>query len=98
MQIDLNAKNSIHEDIFTLDSHIDTPIRLSLPGFDINKKYNPVIHRSSIDFPRLKEGGLDAGFWAIFSPQNELVDHKYKLSLKNAKKRLHQIKKHDCKK
>ena len=91
-QINLNAKNSIHEDIFTLDSHIDTPIRLSLPGFDINKKYNPLVHRSSIDFPRLKEGGLDAGFWAIFSPQNELVDHKYKLSLKNAKKRLHQIK------
>ena len=41
--------------------------------------------------PRLKEGGLDAGFWAIFSPQSELTDYKYKLSLKNAKKRLRQI-------
>ena len=92
MQIDLNAKNSIHEGIFTLDSHIDTPIRLSLPGFNINKKYNPLTYRSSVDFPRLNEGGLDAGFWAIFSPQSELVDYKYKLSLKNAKKRLHQIK------
>ena len=29
-----------HFDFFTLDSHVDTPLMLSLPGFDINQKYN----------------------------------------------------------
>ena len=64
---------------------------MSLPGFNITKKYNPLTYRSSVDFPRLKEGGLDAGFWQFLAPQSELVDFKYQLSLK-MQKRLHQIK------
>ena len=80
-----------HFDFFTLDSHVDTPLMLSLPGFDINKKYNSEKFESSIDYERLKSGGLDSAFWVIYSPQGPLDSKSYAISLKNAKRRVSQL-------
>src|SRR5574344_196870 len=54
---------SLHESIFVLDSHCDTPIRL-LEGADINNKSD----QGHFDFVRMKEGGLNAAFFAIYTP------------------------------
>ncbi len=81
-----------HFDFFTLDSHVDTPLMLSLPGFDINQKYNSQKFESSIDYERLKGGGLDSAFWVIYSPQGPLNSRSYAISLKNAKRRISQLK------
>ena len=57
----------IHDNVLTVDSHVDTPMRLTHSGFDIGKAHSVVDERSRVDFPRMKEGGLDAVFFAIFN-------------------------------
>jgi len=45
------------------DSHQDTPsqlLRLRDPGIDNNY--------SQVDFPKLKKGGVDGAFWALYTP------------------------------
>jgi membrane dipeptidase len=59
----------IHHKILTVDSHVDTPQRLMAPGFDISKRHDPEIDHSKVDFPRMKEGGMDALFFAVFVSQ-----------------------------
>lgn len=90
-EVDASEIRKNHFDFFTLDSHVDTPLMLSLPGFDINKKYNFQKFESSIDHERLKSGGLDSAFWVIYSPQGPLDSKGYAISLKNAKRRVSQL-------
>ena len=61
----------IHAKVLTVDSHVDTPMRLTHSGFDVGKRHDVVTERSRVDFPRMKEGGLDAVFFAIFTGQGE---------------------------
>ena len=61
----------IHNNVLTLDSHTDTPMRLFDSDFDISKKNNPGKTNSKIDFPRMKEGGQDASFFAVFIGQGD---------------------------
>ncbi len=89
--VESTEKRKNHYEFFTLDSHVDTPLMLSLPGFDINKRYNSEKFESSIDYARLKSGGLDSAFWVIYSPQGPLERNAYATSLKNAKRRLDQL-------
>lgn len=65
----LTRADIIHNNVLTLDTHTDTPMRLLDSGFDINKKNDPVKTHSKLDFPRMKEGGLDAAFFAVFLGQ-----------------------------
>ncbi|MFC1549936.1 dipeptidase [Candidatus Neomarinimicrobiota bacterium] len=67
----ITKANKIHNDVLTLDTHVDTPFRLLNQEFDIYMKNNPVKTHSKIDFPRMKEGGLDAAFFAVFVGQGE---------------------------
>ncbi|MFC1536101.1 dipeptidase, partial [Candidatus Neomarinimicrobiota bacterium] len=61
----------IHNNVLTLDTHTDTPMRLPDSEFDINKKNDPTKSHSKIDFPRMIEGGLDAAFFAIYIEQGD---------------------------
>ena len=45
---------------------------LRTPGFDISREHTWVDHASQVDFPRMKKGGLDGGFFVIFVPQRLL--------------------------
>ena len=54
--------------IITLDSHFDTPAKFSIPGWSILDRHDPKT-RSQVDYPRLVEGELDGGLWAIYTPQ-----------------------------
>lgn len=64
----------IHNNVLTLDTHIDTPMRLIDSDFDINKKNDPVKTHSKLDFPRMEEGGLDAAFFAVFIGQGDRTE------------------------
>jgi len=57
--------DKLHKDILTVDTHSDTPMRLYRGGFDLGVRNET----GCIDFPRMKEGGLDAEFFAIFIGQ-----------------------------
>ncbi len=50
--------------MFVLDTHVDTPSVL-LEGIDIGKKQK----YGHVDFPRMKEGGVDGAFFAIYIPK-----------------------------
>ena len=59
----------IHERLIVLDTHLDTPALLARPGWDIMEEHSFDGDRSQVDFPRMVDGGLDGGFWALFTPQ-----------------------------
>jgi membrane dipeptidase len=60
---------AVHERIIVLDTHLDTPANFSRPGWDIMDRHSYDADRSQVDYPRMVEGGLDGGFWAIFTAQ-----------------------------
>jgi len=62
----------LHQRLTVLDSHLDTPMQLARPGWDITQRHGYRDDLSQVDLPRMKEGGLDGGFWAIFTPQGPL--------------------------
>ena len=60
----------IHQRVLTLDTHADTPLRMIQPGFDMSERHDPNETGSKVDYPRMKEGGLDAIFFAAFVAQD----------------------------
>ena len=59
----------IHNRVFTIDSHADTPMNLFDAKFDVSEDNSQTLHRSKVDFPRMKKGGLDGIFFAVFEGQ-----------------------------
>tara|TARA_A100001011_G_scaffold272604_1_gene281865 strand:+ start:2017 stop:3267 length:1251 start_codon:yes stop_codon:yes gene_type:complete len=60
----------IHNKVLTLDTHADTPLRMIEPGFDMAVRHDPKKTGSKVDYPRMKEGDLDAIFFAAFVAQD----------------------------
>ncbi|MFP2995235.1 dipeptidase [Spongiivirga sp. MCCC 1A20706] len=60
----------IHKKVLTLDTHADTPLRMIEPGFDMAERHDPNETGSKVDYPRMKEGDLDAIFFAAFVAQD----------------------------
>ena len=60
----------IHDRVLTVDTHADTPLRMIEPGFDMAERHDPYETGSKVDYPRMKEGGLDAIFFAAFVAQD----------------------------
>lgn len=63
----------IHDKTLTIDTHMDVPIVLKRPGFDISEEHSWYDHASQVDFPRLRKGGLDGGFFVVYVPQGPLT-------------------------
>jgi len=69
---------AIHQRLLTLDTHLDTPALLDGPrGYDIARRHSVDRDGSQVDLPRMNEGGLDGGFWAIYMPQGALTPEAY---------------------
>ena len=56
----------LHRQAIVIDTHMDTPQRLLDEGFELGTR-NTYGH---IDIPRMKEGGLDAAFFAVYVDPN----------------------------
>lgn len=63
----------VHDNCLTLDTHMDVPIVLKRPGFDISEEHSWHDHASQVDFPRMKKGGMDGGFFVVYVGQGELT-------------------------
>lgn len=63
----------LHQKLLTLDSHLDTPASLDLPGWSIDEEHGVHLDYTQVDLPRMKKGGLDGGFWAIYTSQGPLT-------------------------
>ncbi len=60
---------ALHRRVLTLDTHLDTTMHLARPGWSVLKRHSLRTDPSQVDLPRMREGGLDGGFWAIFVAQ-----------------------------
>ena len=60
---------SAHEAAIVLDTHFDTPANFHLPGWDMLDRHSYEADGSQVDLPRMIDGGVDGGFFAIFTPQ-----------------------------
>lgn len=77
---DAQYAKALHEKIFTIDTHTDTPLNFLDESFDIGKVNDWETTRSRIDFPRMREGGLDAAFFAVFLGQGPTTEAGYEES------------------
>ncbi len=59
---------AIQATLLTLDTHLDTPANFARPGWDMLDRHK-VQDRSQVDYPRMVEGGLKGGFFAVYTPQ-----------------------------
>jgi membrane dipeptidase len=76
---DLLARaEEIHDKALTIDTHADTPSRLLREGWSIGERHDPEERASGcIDLPRMKEGGLDGEFFAVFVGQGQRSPEGY---------------------
>lgn len=72
---DLAARaKRIHAEAIVLDTHIDTTQRLLQPGWDFFERHEPNLRGqrgpggrgNQVDYPRMREGGLDGLFFSIY--------------------------------
>jgi len=66
------AVMAIHDEMITLDTHLDTPASLANADWSIADEHDVDVDFTQVDLPRMKQGGLDGGFWAIYTPQGPL--------------------------
>jgi membrane dipeptidase len=55
----------LHDEAFVMDGHIHVMMRQLLQGLDIGDRYPD----GDVDLPRAREGGLDAMFFSIYTPE-----------------------------
>lgn len=76
----------IHDAVLTLDTHIDIPFTYAVevdPG-NRNEDYQ-------VDYPRMREGGLDAGFFIVYYGQTERTPEGYEKAKEGAMTKFHAI-------
>jgi Zn-dependent dipeptidase, microsomal dipeptidase homolog len=66
----------IHNKCLTVDTHCDTPMLMVKPGFNVRDEHEAPKYR--VDFPRMKKGGLDGMFFAVFTGQKPRTEENYK--------------------
>jgi len=69
----------LHKDMLAVDTHCDTPMRLFRGNYDLGIRND----KGCIDLPRMKEGGLDAEFFAIFIDQGPRTPEAYEIEYRN---------------
>ncbi len=67
----------MHEGFMILDSHLDTPEHFHHPEFAFSNRGSFEADGTQVDIPRMKEGGLDGGFFVIYTDQGELTAEGY---------------------
>jgi membrane dipeptidase len=91
------AKKSIHSKALVIDTHTDTPMLLVQGKVDLTQRLSPPSYR--VDFPRLREGAVDAIFFGLFTSQQERTEancrNAYSLAQQMIDATLAQLKKTD---
>ena len=82
--------HALHERLLVLDTHLDTPMNLVKPGWSILDRHS-IEEGSQVDYPRMVEGGLDGGWWAVYSSQGPLTPEATAASLAVAQERIRAI-------
>ncbi|GAB3576636.1 dipeptidase [Spirosoma luteolum] len=78
------AVQKLHGRVLTLDTHADAPINMQKPGFDVGVTHDTKRDQSQIDFPRMKAGGMDAMFFAVYTSQGPRTPEGHAEAKRNA--------------
>ncbi|MEM9179995.1 MAG: membrane dipeptidase [Pseudomonadota bacterium] len=71
------SDTTLHDDLLTLDAHLDTPALFHRAGYDFSRRGSYQTDRTNVDLPRLQEGQLDGGFWVIYTAPGPLNEAAY---------------------
>ena len=71
LEVSANSR-AVHNKLMCLDTHLDMPANLARQGWDVMVRHSPDLDMTQVDYPRMIEGGLDGGFFAIYTPQAPL--------------------------
>jgi membrane dipeptidase len=82
---------AIHQRILTLDSHLDTPMSFGRPGWSMMDNHTFADDMTQVDYPRMVRGGLDGGFFAIYTNQGPRTPEGYAAARDQALERAVQI-------
>jgi membrane dipeptidase len=67
------AAKAVHEKLITLDTHLDTPAHFVWKDWNVLERHHVHDDGSQVDLPRMIEGGLDGGFFAVYTPQGPVT-------------------------
>jgi membrane dipeptidase len=77
-QPEINAADrAAHQRMIVIDTHLDTPTYFEVPGWNFAEAHLYAEDNSQVDLPRMAEGGLDGGFFVIYTPQGALTPEGY---------------------
>jgi membrane dipeptidase len=68
-----DADRLAHEEMLVLDTHLDTPMHFERPGWDFSNWHEYGWDLTQTDIPRMQAGGLDGGFFVIYTGQGEVT-------------------------
>ncbi|MEM6556691.1 MAG: membrane dipeptidase [Pseudomonadota bacterium] len=69
--------DAFHQSIAVFDSHLDTPALFHTPDYLFTARGSFEEDGTHVDLPRMNEGGLDGGFWVIFTRQGPMDEASY---------------------
>jgi membrane dipeptidase len=74
---------TLHRRLVTLDTHLDAPANFGRTGWNIMDRHGGDVDTTQLDYPRMVQGGLDGGFFAIYTPQGPETPEGY-LAMRDA--------------
>lgn len=72
------AIKMLHDGFLTLDTHLDTPEHFARQGWSMIDRHAVTEDGTQVDLPRMKAGGLDGGFFVIYTGQGDLTAEGYR--------------------
>jgi membrane dipeptidase len=82
---------ALHEKVLTLDTHLDTPEHFARKGWSMVDRHKVKADGTQVDLPRMDAGGLDGGFFVIYTAQGDLTAEGYRGARDFALKRATEI-------
>lgn len=77
----------LHSRMLVLDTHLDTPLHFERAGWSFADRHALASDMVQLDLPRMKDGNLDGGFFAIYTEQGPLTAKGYADALAFARAR-----------
>ncbi|KTE13763.1 dipeptidase [Sphingopyxis sp. H115] len=67
----------LHSRMLVLDTHLDTPLHFERAGWSFADRHALADDMAQLDIPRMQDGNLDGGFFAIYTDQGPLTAKGY---------------------
>jgi membrane dipeptidase len=69
---------AMHERMIVIDTHLDIADRFDDGRWDFGQRHVRAEDGSQVDLPRMREGGMDGGFFVIYTAQGPLTEEGYR--------------------